>query len=83
MWRRRVNALNGLRRPLHEAPLTVQFHVRLGPDLDVHANSCGGACQSSLRASFLVDQPVRLDLLQDRGGDFFDGLGRGRQPTDA
>ena len=37
MRRRRVNALNGLRRPWHEAPLTVQFHVRLGPDLDVHA----------------------------------------------
>jgi hypothetical protein len=36
MRRRRVNALNGLRRPWHEAPLTVQFHVRLGPDLDVH-----------------------------------------------
>jgi hypothetical protein len=39
MRRRRVNALNGLRRPWHEAPLTVQFHVRSGPDLDVHAPS--------------------------------------------
>lgn len=34
---RRVNALNGLRRPWHEAPLTLQLLVRLGPDLDVHA----------------------------------------------
>jgi hypothetical protein len=37
MRRKRVNALNGLRPPWHEAPLTFQFHVRLWPDLDVHA----------------------------------------------
>jgi len=36
-----------------------------------------------LEVVFSVDQPVWLDFLQDRGGDFFDGLGRGRQPTDA
>jgi hypothetical protein len=37
MRRKRVNALNGLRRPWHDAPLTVQFHVLLGPDLNVYA----------------------------------------------
>ncbi len=37
MRHRRVNSLNGLRRPWDEAPFTVQFHVLLGPDLDVNA----------------------------------------------
>lgn len=83
MQRKRANALNGLRPPWLEAPLTFQFPVLLRPDLGVYVSPVLWVMSEVFLGVFLVDQPIRLDLLQDGGGDFFDGLGGCGQPPDA